>query len=391
MLRSVRKGGAIPTGLPLWLVGLALVAGALVAVVLPSTAPAGQTGSSSSTTATAARPAGHHRHRHRPDEIRVHPGESIQRAVNHAHPGDTILVKRGVYHESVQIKTNKLTLAGSGASGHGTVLKPKGSTHKCHDGTAGICVLAHRKHGERRDTRGTVLTGFFVKGFDGSGFFAKDADRTYVVDNAFVNDHEYGAAAFSSHFTLLLDNRAKGAGEAGFYVGDSPHAKAYLVENTARYNGDFGYFLRDSSDGVVYDNKAAHNCLGIGLLNTRSRGNVRNWRVIENNVFRNNATCEGEDGGPPISGTGIGLIGAQDSVVRENDVLAHHPKGPSGFPGGIVLASSKSFGGTNAAGNTITRNRAFSNEPKDIFWDGKGHGNEFDLNKCDHSEPSGLC
>ncbi len=38
---------------------------------------------------------------------------SIQEAVNHAHPGDTILIKPGIYKERVVIKTPGLTLIGS--------------------------------------------------------------------------------------------------------------------------------------------------------------------------------------------------------------------------------------------------------------------------------------
>ena len=36
--------------------------------------------------------------------IVVNPGQSIQAAVNQAQPGDTVLVKPGVYHQSVLIK-----------------------------------------------------------------------------------------------------------------------------------------------------------------------------------------------------------------------------------------------------------------------------------------------
>ena len=48
--------------------------------------------------------------------IVVSPGQSIQAAVNHAHPGDTVLLRRGVYHQSVQIRTDGITLRGSGNS-----------------------------------------------------------------------------------------------------------------------------------------------------------------------------------------------------------------------------------------------------------------------------------
>ncbi|MGW1273470.1 right-handed parallel beta-helix repeat-containing protein, partial [Streptomyces sp. NPDC002491] len=51
----------------------------------------------------------------------VHPGQSIQRAVDAAAPGDTVLVAFGTYRESVTVKTPGLTLRGMG---RGTVLRP---------------------------------------------------------------------------------------------------------------------------------------------------------------------------------------------------------------------------------------------------------------------------
>src|SRR6266542_4713085 len=64
--------------------------------------------------------------------IVVSPGHSIQAAVDHAHPGDTILLKAGVFHQSVQIRTDRITLRGSGDSRSGTVLEPT-------PGTLGVC------------------------------------------------------------------------------------------------------------------------------------------------------------------------------------------------------------------------------------------------------------
>ena len=40
----------------------------------------------------------------------VWPGHSIQRAIRHASPGDTIIIHRGVYHESVTIRKSHLTI-----------------------------------------------------------------------------------------------------------------------------------------------------------------------------------------------------------------------------------------------------------------------------------------
>ncbi|MCE0445358.1 hypothetical protein LT493_10985 [Streptomyces tricolor] len=51
----------------------------------------------------------------------MHPGQSIQKAVNAAKAGDTVFVLAGTYRESVTVKTAGLTLRGAGP---GTVIQP---------------------------------------------------------------------------------------------------------------------------------------------------------------------------------------------------------------------------------------------------------------------------
>src|SRR5450432_1536902 len=45
----------------------------------------------------------------------VHPGESIQAAVDASSPGDTVLVESGTYAQSVGIHTSGIALIGRGA------------------------------------------------------------------------------------------------------------------------------------------------------------------------------------------------------------------------------------------------------------------------------------
>src|SRR4051812_5631356 len=49
------------------------------------------------------------------DGVVVHPGESIQAALDAAQEGDTITVSAGTYHEYLQISTDGVTLQGEGA------------------------------------------------------------------------------------------------------------------------------------------------------------------------------------------------------------------------------------------------------------------------------------
>jgi hypothetical protein len=324
------------------------------------------------------------------DTIDVFPGHSIQHAVNRANSGDVIQVHEGVYHQSVAIKKNGLTLKGAGADLHqGTVLAP-GKSKRCHHGGEGICILAHKVGKHRARTKNTTVRGFLVRGFKGIGLEVIGGRHTTVARNKFAKDGEYGTAAFASIQTKFTHNLATGNHEAGFYVGDSPHARALLRRNKARGNGSFGFFLRDSAHGRALNNTVVHNCLGIGVINTGAPGDARQWRIKGNTARQNNKFCAAEDG-PPISGTGIGLLGAKRTRVKGNSVRGNQPRHPAPFSGGIVVISSKSFGGTDPAHNLIAHNVAFSNQPADIRWDGTGTDNRFRANSCATSQPSGFC
>src|SRR4051812_43919905 len=69
----------------------------------------------------------------------VQPGQSIQAAINHAQPGDTIRIKAGTYRENLDIAKNGIRLVGDGA-----ILRPpaRPTPNVCaEDGSvSGICV-----------------------------------------------------------------------------------------------------------------------------------------------------------------------------------------------------------------------------------------------------------
>jgi len=323
--------------------------------------------------------------------IDVFDGGSIQAAVNSANPGDVIVVHPGVYQQSVAIRKDDLTLLGAGASKAGSVIEP-GRKHRCGHGGIGICILPQRTGGgHKAPTHDTRISGFLVRGFKDFGGGAFGAVKTVFRDNKFVNNGAYGVTAFHSHKTKFLNNVAKGAGEAGFYIGDSTTAKAVLRGNRARHNGQFGYLFRDSAHGIAAHNRAVRNCLGIGVLDTGQPGGARKWTLTKNRVLRNKRSCPASDEGGATSGVGIALAGARHTRVQRNVVTGNRPSGPTDFSGGILLVSAKPFGGSNEAHNRIAGNRAFRNKPDDILWDGKGKGNKFRHNRCGSSQPGGLC
>ncbi len=314
--------------------------------------------------------------------INVHRGQSIQRAVDRAHSGDTIKVDPGTFRGSVGIGKDDLTLKGAGPIRKGGTAIVPGRKGK-HCARSGFCILP--------GTSGTHVKRFLFRGFKDFGAVAQGARETVFFHDRFVANGEYGVAAFGSSGTRIVHSRAQGAGEAGFYIGVSKHADAVFRHDTAKSNGAFGFFLRDSAHGLVTDSEAKDNCMGLGLINTGEKGGARAWTVRDSDFLHNNRSCPPEEGAPPISGTGVALLGAKRNSIHGNAVLDNQPSTGAPFAGGIVLFSSKPLGGTVSARNVIRRNDAHDNLPADIRWDGKGKGNRFRANHCDSSQPTGLC
>ena len=104
----------------------------------------------------------------------VHPGESIQAAVDAASPGDTIVVTPGTYRESVRIGTDGLTLR---AHGPVTLKPPRYSiAGAICPSTSGFVSCLPTSTRTRLPMLGTAFAtspsrGFRVVGFEGIGVF----------------------------------------------------------------------------------------------------------------------------------------------------------------------------------------------------------------------------
>ena len=300
----------------------------------------------------------------------VRPGESIQKAIEAADPGDTIVVPGGVHHESVVIKKDGISLRGDDA-----VLKPPAKpTSPC--GASGFCVQADD----------VSISGFTVRNFPASGIIAIGAHNAKFVTNRAFNNGEYGIAAFSSPGTRMIANLTSGSDDAGLYVGDSPHADATVVANET-YDNFLGIFVRNALHGKIFGNRVHNNCLGMLFL-ADAPGPAGAFGVSANKVVNNTRACPAFEGAPPLSGVGIALLGARGMEIKGNHIVHNVPSGPTGFSGGVVV--TKGFGGTAPTNNTVVGNTILRNKP-DIFWDKSGSGNRFEPNNCKTSKPGGLC
>ncbi len=322
----------------------------------------------------------------------VHPGQSIQAAVDAAQPGATVVVTAGTYHEAVCVTTDGVKLPGSGA----VIMQPAQApqTPCAFDAagqTIGIALVGVVDFGTGEvidPISDAVVSGFRVEGFQNFGIGMIGGRNVDIVGNTAVDNGEYGIARFLSTGGSLKANRATGSEEAGVYLGDSPDADATIVGNTAWDNGFFGIFVRDSSHGTIVDNTSYGNCVGIIVLSTHT--SVEGWTVQGNQVHDNTKACPASDEGPPASGIGIALAGASRSTVLGNIVTGNRPSGPTLASGGVAVFSTATIGGSDPVGNLVKGNLLGNNDP-DLFSDGSGSGNIFVSNSCQTSVPDGFC
>src|SRR3954465_9436740 len=141
----------------------------------------------------------------------VWPGHSIQRAIRHASPGDTIIVHRGVYHQSLTIRKSHLTLIGL----HATLRQPAHPRGLCAQAAApegdGICVIggvdfhtgaptgSPRRGARTRGgppVRGPTIRGFPIVGFHGDGLFMYHVANSHIEWVRSIGNSGYGIAGF---------------------------------------------------------------------------------------------------------------------------------------------------------------------------------------------------
>ena len=334
----------------------------------------------------------------------VHPGQSIQRAVDRAHRGDTVRLAPGTYHQNVTIQ-KRISLVGAGWGPHGSRLfpaaNPVSSVCSSPGSVHGICVAGRfdQSGNPVAPVRGVTIRNLSVHHFSGFGIGMFLANQTTVREVAAVGNGEYGISGFVLHGVRFLHNLARGNGAPGFYIGDSPRANAVVAGNRAFRNGasgveGIGILIRDSSWGRVWGNITRNNCAGIVIVDSgENPAPTTHWAAWGNVASHNNLACAAEEGGgaPALSGIGITLFGASHSSLWQNWTNGNRPSGPSAFSGGIIVASAAPAGGGDPVGDLVRRNHAHRNSPFDILYDGSGSGNRFVRNDCGTSTPSWIC
>ncbi|MBA2712058.1 MAG: right-handed parallel beta-helix repeat-containing protein [Rubrobacteraceae bacterium] len=306
----------------------------------------------------------------------VGPGGSIQKAINAADPGDTIVVK-GVHREDVAIRKDGIKLRGD----HAVIEPPARAGSPCSRafGPSGICVLGDVNLNTFKVDRyvsDVSVSGFTIRGFR-EGISAYGARNTTLATNHAIGNTGNNIVAFAAPGTEILSSVLRGPSVAAIFVGGASPANAKIAANEVS-GSDFGIFVGDARGGSVAGNEVHNNCAGV-FFATFEPGPVGDFDVKGNTVKDNNRACPEID----ISGIGIALFGTRNIEVTGNQISGNIRSGSTKASGGVVVADG-------SRDSSVTGNRFGRNKP-DIFWDKSGSGNRFVGNLCDTSVPARLC
>ncbi|GGU61891.1 hypothetical protein GCM10010211_28650 [Streptomyces albospinus] len=338
----------------------------------------------------AAAPPAHAAPHHADGRIVVRPGESIQRAVDAARPGDTVVVLPGIYRESVRITTSHLTLRGVDDR---TVIEPAGrrAENDCGRTGNGICVIGTAG----APVRDVQVRSLIVEGFPRNGLWASRTEGLTVHDMAARHNGRWGIALEKSVHSSVQGNDVAESGDAGIFVANAADehvgaidARGTLITDNRLSGNRIGITVRRLRNLLVADNTLIGNCAGMFIVGDENRPRAGALTVADNEVTRNNKSCPAVKRLPAVQGSGIVLTGTEEALVERN--LIRDNVGTSPLSGGIVLF--RSFVDVRNERNLIRGNVVLRNSPADLVnRDPAGKGNRFVRNTCRTSRPAGLC
>lgn len=289
---------------------------------------------------------------------------TISDAVSLAHPGDLVLVAPGVYHESVRVATERVTLRGEARDTvviDGRLRQPNG-----------IVVTAPGVAVENLTVRNNTQNGVLVTGSakaaaglpGGNGGYDTGDEPVTFLKSFLVSyvtatrNGLYGIYAFSAQNGVIEHSYTSGGADSGIYVGQCKPCRIVVRDNVAELNAVGYEGTNASGDMYVVGNRLVGNRVGLTTNSDHQekllpqQGAVLAGNLIAANQQR--ATPAQADGG---WGIGVGIDGGSDNRFVRNRIAGN------GNAGLVITATAD----IPPVGNQITDN-TFTGNGVDVGW-----------------------
>jgi nitrous oxidase accessory protein NosD len=271
--------------------------------------------------------------------VTVHPGESIQAAIDRVPPGSTVRIEPGVYREAdarraLTITKDGIRLVGLARPGHPVVIEATGGQ------VAGVYVSPPDTIdvgvGQTFDPEdferppcgvsGDRITGFgirglTVRGFAGFGIYLACVDRFQIRRNTASANTYYAIFPVRSSRGRMTANVGTGTqADACLYVGQSEHVR---VDHNLAMDCLIGLQIENCLHVRMTRNRAVQNTSGIIVdviderQTTTTADNTVAFNVIRDNNRQNTAPLGAENAMIP-PGIGLTINGADRTRVVGN-------------------------------------------------------------------------
>lgn len=239
--------------------------------------------------------------------------ETIQRALIEAKPGDTILLRAGVYRLTGQLSldVDRVTVRGEGKDR--TILSFRGQT----SGAEGFLVTANDFTIE--DLALEDSPGDLLKILGGHNITIRRV-RAEWTRGPHTDNGSYGFYPIECTNVLIEESEVRGASDAGIYVGQCHNV---IVRHNYAHENVAGIEIENSTDADVYGNTATRNTGGILVFNLPGLPFIdgRRTRVFDNDIIENN-TPNFAPRGTTVSavpkGTGLMILANDEVQVFRN-------------------------------------------------------------------------
>lgn len=283
----------------------------------------------------------------------IGPGESLQGAINRADSGDTIIVKGGVYRESLNL-SRPITLEGKGrplldgsAIGNAMTINADGSK------VSGFEIRTTRRTGIHVLSGGNVIENNSISGcLDG---IRLDGAHSNTIARNDINNNTNGITLYSSNENLIQncdirDNNINEESDCGIFL---VYSSGNTIEgNQLRNNGDTSISLRSASSNSIRNNTVIKNdWYGISLSESSNLNDIAYNNASNNNdagIYLDGSRNNRLLGNRAMDNSkGIYLSYDSNDNILEENYLCQNEKG-------LYLAN-------HASNNTIVGNTAQEN------------------------------